>query len=91
MITRTGNVKRTEFVKATEKKEASKVVDEAEEEKAKKKSKKTGKLDESSDEDEKKAKKQKQGTANFFDEAPVFTQQSVVLMDDLLGIDTAVP
>ena len=54
MITRTGGVKRTEFVKATDKKEASKV-EVVEEEKPKKKSKKTGKLDESSDEEDKKA------------------------------------
>ena len=57
MITRTGGVKRTEFVKAAEKKEAPKVFEEADDEKANKKSKKTGKLDESSDEEYKKAKK----------------------------------
>ena len=58
MITRTGGVKRTEFVKAADKKEAPKGVEEVDDEKIKKKSKKTGKLDESSDEEEKKGKKQ---------------------------------
>ena len=46
MITRTGGVKRTEFVKVSDKKEASKVVEEVEDEKPKKKSKKLSKLDE---------------------------------------------